>query len=198
MNAKQAQPIAPFAVEPALQGTLEALLRPVVEAAGFELIALRTVPGSEGGLTVQVQIDRWPGKGIIKLDDCTAVSRKVSVLLDEADPIPAGFDLEVSSPGMNRILRHEADFQRFAGMTAKVTTGEGATKESVTGVIEGCDQGVLALRASKVGVIEIAVAEVVKANLSPTIDEWQKLGQRLALESIEPAQPDTASAQDSD
>lgn len=198
MNAKQAQPIATPGVEPALQGKLEALLRPVVETAGFELIALRTIPGTGSGLTVQIQIDRWPGKGVIRLDECAVVSRKVSLVLDEVDPIPAGFDLEVSSPGMNRILRHEADFQRFAGMTAKVTTGEGATKESVTGIIVGCDQGLLSLRAPKVGVIEIAVAEVVKAHLNPTIDEWQKLGQKLAQESIEQAQAETASAQDSD
>jgi len=185
MAAKDPQLAAANGATTALQAKLSALLCPAIEAAGFEPIALRAVPGAPLGLTVQVQIDRWSGKGIISLEDCALVSRRLSALLDEVDPVPGEFTLEVSSPGMNRILRHEADFRRFSGMTARVTLGEGATKASVIGVIQWCDHGVLVLRSGKASVREIAVADIVKARLDPTIEEWQSLGKKLAQESAQ-------------
>ncbi len=195
MAGKDPQLTAAHGATPELQAKLQALLFPAIEAAGFEPIRLRTVPGPRG-LIVQLEIDRWPGKGIIALEDCALVSRRLSALLDEADPVPGEFDLEVSSPGMNRVLRHEGDLQRFSGMTAKITIGEGASKESVTGAIQWCDHGVLVLRVGKNALREIAVTDIVKARLDPTIEEWQQLGKKLAQESAEAGIPAAADGEE--
>jgi ribosome maturation factor RimP len=56
----------------------------------------------------------------ISVDDCEKVSRAVSAVLDEADPIPNEYTLEVSSPGLDRVLRTQAHFARFAGERVKV------------------------------------------------------------------------------
>jgi ribosome maturation factor RimP len=93
---------------------LRALLEPAVERLGYELIDLR-FSGRQGAL--RLFIDRPEGVG---LDDCEKVSRAVSALLDVEDPIPGHYDLEVSSPGLDRKLTKLAHFQRFTGETLKV------------------------------------------------------------------------------
>jgi ribosome maturation factor RimP len=73
------------------------------------------------GWVLRLFIDKEDG---VTLDDCTAVSREVSHLLDIEDIIEQAFNLEVSSPGLDRPLKSVGDFQRFAGRKAKVTTKE--------------------------------------------------------------------------
>ena len=94
------------------------LLEPAVERLGYELADLEVRLGSKGGL-VRVFIDRPEG---IDLDDCEKVSLAVSALLDVEDPVPGNYNLEVSSPGLDRKLTKPAHFQRFAGETVKVQT----------------------------------------------------------------------------
>jgi ribosome maturation factor RimP len=95
---------------------LRALLEPAVERLGYELIDLELrFSGRQGAL--RLFIDRPEGVG---LDDCEKVSRAVSALLDVEDPIPGHYDLEVSSPGLDRKLTKLAHFQRFTGETLKV------------------------------------------------------------------------------
>jgi ribosome maturation factor RimP len=95
---------------------LRAMLEPAVERLGYELIDLELrFSGRQGAL--RLFIDRPEGVG---LDDCEKVSRAVSALLDVEDPIPGHYDLEVSSPGLDRKLTKLAHFQRFTGETLKV------------------------------------------------------------------------------
>jgi ribosome maturation factor RimP len=92
------------------------MLEPAVERLGYELIDLELrFSGRQGAL--RLFIDRPEGVG---LDDCEKVSRAVSALLDVEDPIPGHYDLEVSSPGLDRKLTKLAHFQRFTGETLKV------------------------------------------------------------------------------
>jgi ribosome maturation factor RimP len=92
------------------------LLEPAVERLGYELADLEVRLGNKGGV-VRVFIDKPEG---IDLDDCEKVSLAVSALLDVEDPVPGNYNLEVSSPGLDRKLTKVEHFQRFEGETVKV------------------------------------------------------------------------------
>jgi len=94
---------------------LIALLEPPVEALGYELTDLEFSVGG-GRRVLRLFIDRPEG---IRVEDCEAVSRQISGLLDVEDPIQGDYDLEVSSPGMDRKLVKPAHFDRFAGQPVK-------------------------------------------------------------------------------
>ncbi|RMF94969.1 MAG: ribosome maturation factor RimP [Gammaproteobacteria bacterium] len=90
---------------------LRALLEPAVERLGYELADLELRLGGRHGL-LRLTIDCPAGVG---LDDCERVSHAVSALLDVDDPIPGQYNLEVSSPGLDRRLAKPEHFDRFAG-----------------------------------------------------------------------------------
>lgn len=92
------------------------LLAPVVDGLGYELWELEFASRAGGGV-LRLYIDSPQG---ISLEDCERVSRQVSERLDESDPIPGHYNLEVSSPGLDRVLRTPAHFQRFLGERARV------------------------------------------------------------------------------
>ena len=92
------------------------MLEPTVERLGYELADLEVRLGGKGGL-VRIFIDKPDGIG---LDDCEKVSLAVSAILDVEDPVPGNYDLEVSSPGLDRKLTKVEHFQRFIGETVKV------------------------------------------------------------------------------
>jgi len=95
---------------------LAKLLEPTVERLGYELADLEVRLGGKGGL-IRVFIDKPEG---IDLDDCEKVSLAVSALLDVEDPVPGNYNLEVSSPGLDRKLTKVEHFQRFEGEVVKV------------------------------------------------------------------------------
>jgi len=84
---------------------------PLLAQLGYELVELE-VSGGRGSATLRVFIDRPSGVGI---EDCEQVSRELSALLDVHDPVPSSYRLEVSTPGLDRVLRTPAHFARFAG-----------------------------------------------------------------------------------
>ena len=96
---------------------LAKLLEPTIERLGYELIDLEVKLGGRGGV-VRVFIDHPDGIG---LDDCEKVSLAVSAMLDVEDPLPGHYNLEVSSPGLDRKLTKIEHFQRFQGETLKVS-----------------------------------------------------------------------------
>lgn len=91
--------------------SLTALLEPVVEGLGYELVGVEYHPSGRQGL-LRVYIDHGEGIGV---DDCARVSHQVSGVLDVEDPLPGEYLLEISSPGLDRPVFKPADFQRFAG-----------------------------------------------------------------------------------
>jgi len=92
------------------------LVEPVVEGLGYEVVDIEYRPHPTNGL-LRIYID---GPNGIQLEDCQTVSHQISSLLDVEDPIPGQFNLEISSPGMDRPLRKVADFERFTGEVVKV------------------------------------------------------------------------------
>ncbi|MEJ2257714.1 MAG: ribosome maturation factor RimP [Woeseiaceae bacterium] len=93
------------------------LLEPVVERLGYELVDVEVRLGGNGLL--RLYIDQPEG---VDLEDCENVSRAVSALLDVEDPLPGNYNLEISSPGLDRKLTKVEHFQRFMGETVKVQT----------------------------------------------------------------------------
>lgn len=115
---------------------LAALVGPVVEGMGFELVRLRLM----GGLrkTLQIMADR-PGGGI-EIDDCAAISTAVSAALDVEDPITEAYTLEVSSPGIDRPLTRLADFEAWAGHEARIETDEAIDgRRRFRGMLQGTE-----------------------------------------------------------
>ena len=96
---------------------IQKLIEPTIERLGFELTDLEVRLSGQGGL-LRLTIDKPDG---IDLDDCEKVSHAVSALLDVEDPVPGNYNLEVSSPGLDRKLTKVEHFQRFEGETLKVT-----------------------------------------------------------------------------
>ena len=94
------------------------LFEPVVEGMGFELIEIEHFPNPKHGV-LRLYIDK---EGGVLIEDCSAVSRQISALIDVEDPVRGQFNLEVSSPGLDRPLRRVKDFQRFTGSKVKLKT----------------------------------------------------------------------------
>ena len=95
---------------------LTKLLEPAIEQLGYELSDLEVKLGGRDGL-IRLFIDKPDGVG---LEDCEAVSRQVSALLDVEDPVPGHYVLEVSTPGLDRRLTKLEHFQRFMGEDIQV------------------------------------------------------------------------------
>ena len=119
------------------------LAAPVLQELGFDLVQVKLT--GQDGATVQILIER-PG-GAVTIEDCTAVSRRLSPLFDAADPLPGGYFLEVSSPGLNRPLVRPRDFVTWAGYQARVELKELVDgRRRFKGEIEGFEDGELRLR----------------------------------------------------
>ncbi|HWU25628.1 MAG TPA: ribosome maturation factor RimP [Rhizomicrobium sp.] len=105
-------------VEPGVSARVAAIAEPVIEQLGFRLVRVR-VSGAEG-CTVQIMAERADGS--MTVEDCEAVSRALSPVLDVADPIDRAYRLEISSPGIDRPLVRKSDFERYAGHLARIET----------------------------------------------------------------------------
>lgn len=104
--------------KPKTEDIVREMTEPIVEFLGLELIDIEYI--KEGGAWfLRIFIDKPEG---ITHDDCQAVSERVGVILDEKDPIPQSYILEVSSPGIERPLKKAADFERFRGHKVRAST----------------------------------------------------------------------------
>ena len=99
---------------------LAEIVRPTIEAMGFELVRLRFMGGKSK--TLQVMAER--PDGTMEVEDCAELSRAISAVLDVEDPIESAYALEVSSPGIDRPLTRLQDFDRWEGHEAKLETEE--------------------------------------------------------------------------
>src|SRR5690349_24152739 len=103
-------------VEPGVEARVSAIAEPVLQGMGYRLVRIRV--SGEAGCTVQVMAERPDGTMLI--EDCEAVSRALSPVLDIADPIERAYRLEISSPGLDRPLVRRSDFERYAGSVVKI------------------------------------------------------------------------------
>ena len=98
---------------------LQDMLEPEINRLGFDVVRILTI--GQKNPTLQIMIERKDRTDIV-VEDCATVSRAVSEILDEKDPIKDQYNLEVSSPGLDRPLTVLEHFQRFAGYDAKIET----------------------------------------------------------------------------
>ena len=103
-----------------IEKKISAIISPTIETLGYELVRIRLVPGETS--TLQIMADRKSGE--IDVEDCSIISRDISVLLDVEDPINDAYILEVSSPGIDRPLTRLKDFSNWQGYEVKLETYE--------------------------------------------------------------------------
>jgi ribosome maturation factor RimP len=125
----------------------------VVAAHGLDLFDVELTRESQGWI-VRVTIDR-PGPAAtpedsVSIEDCSTVSRELSAILDVEDPLDRTYTLEVSSPGLDRPLRDEADFRRFAGRMASLVLEAPVDGQTFfNGRIQGIDGGDVVILVGK-------------------------------------------------
>lgn len=106
--------------ETGVDARVAAIIEPVAESMGYHLVRVRM--GNQNGGTLQIMAERHDGT--MAVEDCEALSRAVSPVLDVEDPIPQAYSLEMSSPGIDRPLVRRSDFARWANHLMKVETRE--------------------------------------------------------------------------
>jgi ribosome maturation factor RimP len=150
-------------VDTALHDRLIARFEPVLKTQGYELVDIEFAPGPGGG-TLRFYIDAEKG---IDIDDCTAVSPVISEMLDADDPLPGAYSLEVSSPGLDRVLRTPEHFARFVDNRVKVELRVARDgRKRYTGMLRRADGESIDLEVDNFSV-SLKLAEIAKARLAP-------------------------------
>lgn len=127
-----------FSRETGIEREIADLAESVLDELGLRLVRVK-VSGRDGG-TVQIMAER--PEGLMTIDDCASVSRKLSALLEARDPMPGGYRLEVSSPGIDRPLVRPSDFASWVGHEAKLELKELVDgRKRFRGVIAGTANG---------------------------------------------------------
>ena len=148
-----------------LRERLVGLVEPLLANLGYELVDLEFASGGGSG-TLRIFIDRSGGVGI---EDCERVSREVSALLDVHDPVPMGYRLEVSTPGLDRVLRTAAHYTRFLGARVAVElSGARDGRRRYTGKLERAGQEGIDLEVDGI-TVALNYAEIFRVRLVP---EW--------------------------
>jgi len=146
---------------------LNRLIRPAVEALGFEFVGLEYLSNPKNRL-VRIYIDREP-EGI-SVEDCAEVSHEVSAVLDVEDPVAGNYSLEVSSPGVERPLFEPEHYRRFVGERAVVHLyAPRDNRRKLTGTIVEADDGRVVIEVDG-DPFEVAYADVRRANLKPDME----------------------------
>ena len=141
---------------------LRRVVEPVVEDHGLELVDA-SVRGGRGRGRVQIIVDTPTGDGLVNIDECAAVSREVGHHLDVEDVVPGSYVLEVTSPGIDRTLGREVDFERALGQTVRVETREARDgQQRFKGELVAFD-GEAAELATDHGAVRIPFADIAKA-----------------------------------
>lgn len=145
--------------------TIEQIVRPVLESQGYRLVERELVTDA-GRLVLRIYIDR---EGGVTIDDCSEVSRTLSAHLDVEDPIPGAYELEVSSPGIERPLRYPEDFERYKGEVIKLKTAQPINgRQNYKGVLTGSDATHIHMEVDGVD-FAIPFSELHKARI---IKDW--------------------------
>src|ERR1700761_4713550 len=145
-------------VEPGMAARVSAVAGPVLQGMGYRLVRIKI--SGESGCTVQIMAERPDGSMLI--DDCEAISRALSPVLDVADPIDRAYRLEISSPGIDRPLVRRSDFERYAGHLVKIEMAvahEG--RKRFRGTLQGVEGGAVRIRRDDARAGEDADADVV-------------------------------------
>jgi ribosome maturation factor RimP len=144
---------------------LNTLIETTVAGLGYELVDVELSPR---GRTIRVFIDAPDKERGVDVDDCAKVSNQLSRLFEVEN---IDFDrLEISSPGMDRVVKKEADFARFAGQEIQIKLRIPVNgRRNFQGELLGCTDGRVGLRLDK-DAVELEFANIEKARLVPRFD----------------------------
>lgn len=146
----------------AVEDAVRRLVGPILSEMGFMLFDLQFRRESVGWV-LRIVLDK---EDTVSVDDCAAVSREISDLLDVQEVVGHPYHLEVSSPGLDRPLRNAEDFQRFVGRKAKIKVSTPVDKRHVLrGVITRVHEGFVILGEDAKTETAVPLDSVVKANL---------------------------------
>ena len=143
------------------------IAQPILESMGLELVDIEF--GRFGpDAVLRLFIDKQGG---VMLDDCAELSRELSLILDVEDAITCRYTLEVSSPGLDRPLKKQADYDRFAGRLVKIRTYQpflddsGNKRKTFLGKLEGLVDGIVKMTLNEGQSASIPIERIAKANL---------------------------------
>ena len=151
---------------------IRVVAQPLLDSLGLELVELEYRKEGQG-MVLRLFVDK-PG-GIL-LDDCAAVSRELSELLDVDEVIDAHYNLEVSSPGLNRPLTKPADYERYTGRLVKIRTFEmlpdaaGNKRKTFLGELLELSNGLVSIKLVEGQSAAIPLDKIAKANLEFEMD----------------------------
>ena len=139
----------------------------MLEAFGYELV-LAKLSGPAGGQNLTLYIDKLGG---VHSDECAEMAKRVSVLLETIDSNRHNCEIVVSSPGLERPLVQETDFERFAGEKAILTIERAKGRQTLTGIIKGLTGSCVVMQIDG-DTVAVPLASLVAACLAP---EWQEI-----------------------
>ena len=152
-----------------LQPSLRDQLASIVTGEGLEFVAAEVV-GSGPRTILRLVIDGPQGVG---LEQCATVSRQASALLDVEDPVSHRYTLEVSSPGLDRKLYTEGDYQKFAGQRVKVRMQPAyRTHRVVIGELLGLSDTTVRLRCDSQETVELPLSQVLETRIEV---DWEQV-----------------------
>jgi len=140
----------------------EGILEPLLETEGLQLVDI-DYKWEQRGWVLRVLIDRKNG---ITVDDCARVSREFGQMLDVENIIPTSYQLEVSSPGLDRPLKKEEDFIKYSGRRVRIKTRDQVSgRRNFKGALLGCAEGEVKVQVNGNEVFAIPLSAILKANL---------------------------------
>ncbi|HEY3306857.1 MAG TPA: ribosome maturation factor RimP [Desulfuromonadaceae bacterium] len=143
------------------------LAQPILESMHLELVDIEYKRSGRESV-LRLFIDK---EGGVNLDDCADLSRELSAIIDVEDFIPVSYNLEVSSPGLDRPLKKPADYDRFVGRLIRIKTYEpfqddaGNRRKTFLGHLLGLQNGVVVIRLTEGQTASIPLERIAKANL---------------------------------
>ena len=150
-------------VEPGVAARVSAIATPVLQGMGYRLVRIRI--SGEAGCTVQIMAERPDGS--MQIEDCEAISRALSPVLDVADPIERAYRLEISSPGIDRPLVRRSDFERFNGHLVKIEMAVAHQgRKRFRGTLAGVEGGAVRLHRDDMRADEDADVLLVMEDIS--------------------------------
>ena len=141
---------------------IEPEIAQVLEAFGYELV-LAELKGPVGRQSLTLYIDKSEG---VDSDECAEMVKNVSVLLETIDSHRHNYEIVVSSPGLDRPLTREKDFEHFAGEKARVTIEQAEGRQTLTGIIKGLTGGCVVMQIDA-DTVQVPIADLVAARLVP-------------------------------
>jgi ribosome maturation factor RimP len=142
---------------------VEQLILPILEREQIEIVDVEFKPERGKRWVLRIYIDKPGG---VTIDDCADVSHKIEDVIEVKELVPHSYFLEISSPGLDRPLTREKDFERFSGRIGRIQTMESMEgRRNFMGMILGCREGIVEIKEADGTIQRVPLAKIKKARL---------------------------------